>query len=131
MVDNEQKRVNHFMLYLLAISLLSFSIMLQFSFVASAATDISGLDAEIGTALGIGDTAGGLVIVVALILVADLVLGVLGVQFQIMLLVDVMLAGLVTAIGWLDAGVFVVILVIVALMFSPKIANIFWPGGTE
>lgn len=130
MVDNELKRFNHFILSILAISFLAFAIMLQLSIIASA-TDISGLDVEIGDALGIGETAGGLVIVIALIFVADLVLGVLGVQFQIMLIVDVMLAGLVTAIGWLDAGVFVVILVIVALMFSPKIANIFWPGGTE
>jgi hypothetical protein len=128
--DKENKRVSHWLLSVIAIAFLSTLVMFQLSSVASA-MDISNLDNEIGTSLGIGDVAGGLVIVIAAILCVDLVLGVVGVQFQMMIVVDVLLAGLFTVIGWLDAGVFVIILVIVALLFSPKIAAIFWPSGGE
>jgi hypothetical protein len=128
--DQETKRVSHWLLCVLAIAFLTTIVLTQLSSVASAA-DISNLDNEIGSSLGIGDVAGGLVIVIAAILCVDLVLGVVGVQFQLMIVVDVLMAGLFTAIGWLDAGVFVIILVIVALLFSPKIAQIFWPGGAQ
>lgn len=128
--DKESKRVSHWLLSVIAIAFLSTLVMFQLSSVASA-MDISNLDTDIGTSLGIGAVAGGLIIVIAAILCIDLVLGVVGVQFQMMVVVDILIAGLFTAIGWLDAGVFVIILVVVALLFSPKIAQIFWPSGGE
>lgn len=128
--DHEMKRVRHWLLSVTAIAFLAVLLLIQMSSIASA-TDISNLDVDIGNALGIGNVAGGLVIVIAAILCADLLLGVVGVQFQMMIVVDVMLAGLFTVIGWLESGIFVIILVIVALLFAPKIAALFWPSGGE
>jgi hypothetical protein len=116
---------------LFGVSLLVMGFVFLMSSSGVMAFDIASLDEDLNDAFFDGDSliAAQIVLAAMVVLMATIVLGVVHTPPLIMLVVDVLLIAMVTAIGWLDPGVFIALLVIVALLFANILRKQVWSEG--
>jgi hypothetical protein len=94
-----------------------------------ADTNITNLPGGISTGLGISTLAGQLLVCAAIVLSATLVMTVARAPFPIQLIVDIVLVGFLTVMGWLDIGIFMVLLLLIAILFAGTFVPKLWGGG--
>jgi hypothetical protein len=92
--------------------------------------DISQVHVLIGDALFNGNSvAGGILLVIVLLLLVTFPMIIFKVQIQLLLIIDFLIIALATAIGWLDSYIFITLMFVIALIVASKMTGIMTGGS--
>jgi hypothetical protein len=91
-------------------------------------TNITNLPGGVATGLGISTLAAQLLVCGAGILSATLVMTATRTPFAVQLLADLIITAFFTVMGWLDSGVFIALLLLIAILFAGTFIPRIWGG---